>query len=127
MNVNERGAVTALSVLIILQVVMLTALLTKTVPHPPTATPLFGIGPFLGASLSAAFASIVLGPTKSTIGKVLAVMAGICALVSFGPQKYVDPQFPLIWPAVVTGQIAILALAANMVRSGRSISYASDT
>ena len=32
------------------------------------------------------------------------------ALLSYGPQKYLDAQFALIWPAVITGQIAAVAL-----------------
>ena len=120
MNENERIAVTALSVLTILQVVMLAALLTKTTPHPPETTPFFGIGPFIGASLSAAVAAIILRATQTNIGKVLATVAAACALISFGPQKYFDAQFPLIWPAVIAGQIAILALISSIVRSASS-------
>lgn len=119
---NERPATAALATLTILQVVMLTALYAKTAPHPPAATPGFGIAPFLAMSLSAAAAAWILGPAQTKAGRVLAVVAGLLALVSFGPQKYFDAQLPLIWPAVITGQIAVLALLGMVLRPGRSAS-----
>ncbi|MDX5403246.1 MAG: hypothetical protein LPK02_13665 [Rhodobacterales bacterium] len=101
---SERPRQAALACLILLQAVMLASLYAGVAPHPPAATPLFGIGPFLGASMSAAVAALILGP--SSAGRVLAGLAAMAALVSFGPQKYLDPQFPLIWPAVLSGQVA---------------------
>jgi hypothetical protein len=32
--------------------------------------------------------------------------------LSFGPQKYFDPVCSRIWPAVITGQIAVIVLLA---------------
>lgn len=101
---SDRRNQAALACLILLQAVMLASLYAGVTPHPPAATPLFGIGPFLGASMSAAVAALILGPTRA--GRVLAGVAAFAALVSFGPQKYFDPQFPLIWPAVLSGQVA---------------------
>ena len=101
---SERPRQAALACLILLQAVMLASLYAGVAPHPPAATPLFGIGPFLGASMSAAVAALIFGP--SCAGRVLAGLAAMAALVSFGPQKYLDPQFPLIWPAVLSGQVA---------------------
>lgn len=116
MTPSDRPRQAALACLILLQAVMLASLFAGVAPHPPAATPLFGIGPFLGAALSAAVAALILGQTRG--GRFLAGLAALAALVSFGPQKYLDPQFPLIWPAVVAGQVAagvILAgLAAQM-------------
>ncbi|MFN3847442.1 MAG: hypothetical protein ACK4RZ_16710 [Paracoccaceae bacterium] len=57
-----------------------------------------------GASLSAAVAALIHGPSPA--GRVLTGIAAIAALVSFGPQKYLDPQFGLIWSAVLSGQVA---------------------
>ena len=104
MTPADRPRQAALACLILLQAVMLASLYAGVAPHPPAATPLFGIGPFLGASLSAAVAALILGPTRA--GGVLAGLAALAALVSFGPQKYLDPQFALIWPAVLSGQVA---------------------
>ena len=101
---TDRPNQAALACLILLQTVMLASLYVGVAPHPPASTPLFGIGPFLGASLSAAVAALILGPSRA--GRVLAGLAAMAALVSFGPQKYLDPQFPLIWPAVLSGQVA---------------------
>lgn len=101
---SDRPRQAALACLILLQTVMLASLYAGVAPHPPAATPIFGIGPFLGASLSAAVAALILGPSPA--GRVLAGLAAVAALVSFGPQKYLDPQFALIWPAVLSGQVA---------------------
>ena len=121
---HNQTSTAALSVLIILQLVMLTALYAGVAPHPPVATPLFGIAPFLGASMGAAAAAIVLGSNSSRAGSVLSLAATVMALISFGPQKYFDAQFGLIWPAVIAGQIASLAVVASLVSGLRSKSPA---
>ena len=110
MNPINRLAVAMLAALIVLQLVMLTALYAGIAPHPPAAIPLFGIAPFIAVSLSLAVAAIVVGPLDTMIGKGLSVSAGLLALLSYGPQKYLDPQFALIWPSVVFGQVAVLTL-----------------
>jgi hypothetical protein len=111
MTPADRPNQAALACLILLQTVMLASLYAGVAPHPPAATPLFGIGPFLGASLSAAVAALILGPSRA--GRVLAGLAAVAALVSFGSQKYLDPQFPLIWPAVLSGQVAAGVILLN--------------
>ena len=40
--------------------------------------------------------------------------------MSFGPQKYFDAQFTLIWPAVVSGQIAAIVVLVQIFRSVRA-------
>jgi hypothetical protein len=106
MTDREHPQQAALACLILLQGVMFATMLAGIAPHPPASTPMFGMGPFLAASLSAAGAAAVLGPCRTRAGQVLALVAAAAALVSFGPQKYLDPQFGLIWPAVLAGQIA---------------------
>lgn len=113
MTSADRPNQAALACLILLQAVMLASLYAGVAPHPPATTPLFGIGPFLGASLSAAVAALILGPSPA--GRVLAGTAAMAALVSFGPQKYFDPQFPLIWPAVLSGQVAAGVILLGLV------------
>ena len=107
---RTRHAHAALATLIILQLVMLGALFAQSAPHPPAAIPLFGIAPFLAVALSAALAAIIIDPLDTTTGRVLSALAALMALLSFGPQKYLDAQFSLIWPAVITGQIAAVAI-----------------
>ena len=114
MHQPTRTSTAAMSVLIILQAVMLGALYAGVPPHPPAATPLFGIAPFLGASLGAAVAALVLGANTSRAGTALSLITTAMALVSFGPQKYFDAQFGLIWPAVIAGQLAGLAIVWNI-------------
>lgn len=116
----DRIPSAALASLIILQSVMLSALYAGVPPHPPEAIPLFGIAPFLGLALSVAAAALILGPGSSAAGRWAGCLAALMALLSFGPQKYVDAQFALIWPAVLGGQIASLILIANLVLHGRA-------
>lgn len=115
----DRQAIAALATLILLQVIMLSTLYAGIRPHPPIATPLFGIAPFLGASVSVALSAMIVQPLKTTFGRRLSVMAAVMALVSFGPQKYFDPQFPLIWPAVIFGQIAAILIFARVLNASR--------
>lgn len=104
----------ALAALITVHLLMLFALYTGTPPHPPQEIPLFALGPFLTAVLAVASAAWIMAdrPAIRPLGTATAVLA----LVSLGPQKYVDPAFALIWPAVVTGQLAILALGICLFR-----------
>ena len=106
----HRAALAAVVTLIILQAIMLAALFTGTRPHPPVSVPLFGIAPFLAVSLSVAASAIVFGATATNTGRAFCALAALLALFSFGPQKYFDPQLGLIWPAVVTAQIAAAVL-----------------
>ena len=98
---------------------MLSALFAAIKPHPPVVTPLFGIAPFLGASLSVAISALIVLPLASKAGRALSLLAGVMALLSFGPQKYFDAQFALIWPAVILGQIAAVVIFALVLRAGR--------
>jgi hypothetical protein len=120
MTATDRPQAAALAGLVVLQTVMLASLFAGVAPHPPAATPLFGIGPFLGAALAAPVAALILGPSQSPAGRVLAGVAALAALVSFGPQKFLDAQFALIWPAVLAGQIAagtiLFALVSRLPR-----------
>jgi hypothetical protein len=119
MSAPDHAPKAALACLIILQGVMLASLYAGVPPHPPAATPLFGIGPFLGASLSAAVAALILRPSPS--GRGLAGLAAVAALVSYGPQKYFDPQFPLIWPAVLSGQVAAVVILLGVLSRRPSV------
>lgn len=119
MSPSTQRQQAALTCLIILQTVMLASLYAGVAPHPPARTPLFAIGPFLAASLSAAAAALILGPGRSWAGRVLAGLAAVGALVSFGPQKYLDPEFRQIWPAVVAGQVAAAMVLFGVLASLR--------
>ena len=116
-NTADRLAQAALIALVTVQFVMLLALLTETPPHPPLEIPPFAMGPFLGAALAIALAAIVTGPTATLFGKILSVIAAVFALVSFGPQKFFDSQFPLIWPAVLTAQSFVVVLVIALLKS----------
>ena len=119
MEQSTRHIAAALATLILLQAIMLSALYAGIRPHPPIATPLFGIAPFLGAAMSVALAAIIVQPLGSRTGRILSVLAALMALVSFGPQKYFDAQFGLIYPAVLLGQFAALVIFAAVVDVAR--------
>jgi hypothetical protein len=102
---ESRSISAALSALIILQLVMLGALYAQVPPHPPATIPLFAIAPFLAVALATAAAALIVGPVAGRTGRVLSLLAALMALLSFGPQKYLDPQFPMIWPAVLAAQV----------------------
>lgn len=129
MTPSERHANAALATLIVLQAIMLSALYAGIRPHPPEVTPLFGIAPFIGASLAIALSAILVGPLGDATGRALSIVAAIMALVSFGPQKYLDAQFALIWPAVILGQLAALVIFARVLGaiSGRGATGAVAT
>ena len=117
---ESRSITAALSALIILQLVMLGALYAQVPPHPPATIPLFAIAPFLAVALATAAAALIVGPVAGRTGRALSLLAGLMALLSFGPQKYLDPQFPLIWPAVLTAQVAVIAVFVGVLfRQGR--------
>ena len=117
---SHRSSVAALASLIVLQAIMLSALYAGVKPHPPVVTPLFGIAPFLGASIAIALAAILVGPLGDALGRALSILAVLMALVSFGPQKYIDEQFALIWPAVILGQLSAVVIMVAVVRSLRA-------
>ena len=117
---ESRSITAALSVLIILQLVMLGALYAQVPPHPPATIPLFAIAPFLAVALATAAAALIVGPVAGRTGRALSLLAGLMALLSFGPQKYLDPQFPLIWPAVLAAQVAVIAVFVGvLLRQGQ--------
>ena len=110
---HPKTATAGLGTLIILQTVMIAALLFKLPPHPPEVIPIAGMAPTLGAALSVAFAALVMRG-EGVVGKALILGACLFAAISYGPQKYFDPAFALVWPAVITAQIAIVALLAAL-------------
>jgi len=120
MPLEHRATSAALATLIVLQSVMLAALYFKMPPHPPASTPVFGMAPFLAAALSCAGSALILGPLASGWSRALSALAAILALVSFGPQKYFDPQFALIWPAVISGQLAAAIICIQVARTMRA-------
>lgn len=109
---RNEPAVAAILVLIVLTTVMLLALFSRTAPHPPLEVPPFALGPFLGASLALGAAALYLVRRSTRFGGTLAILFAITALISFGPQKYIDPTFSRIWPAVITAQVAVIVIFA---------------
>jgi hypothetical protein len=111
---------TALVVLAVLQTVMLAAMFSQVQPHPPLTIPLFAVGPFLGASIAVTLAALAAAPEGTVTGRVLSGIAMLTAMISFGPQKWFDPMFAQIWPAVVSAQLAAIVIIARLVLASRA-------
>ncbi|MDH3236378.1 MAG: hypothetical protein OEQ29_22880 [Alphaproteobacteria bacterium] len=109
---RTHPASAAILVLLVLTGVMLLALFSRTTPHPPLEVPPFALGPFLGASLAIGAAAFHLVCQGARHGGALALFFALTALVSFGPQKYFDPAFSRIWPALIVAQIAVVVIVA---------------
>lgn len=119
MQTSDRSLAAGLATLIILQLIMLGALYAGVPPHPPQSTPLFAMAPFLAAAIATAAAALIVGANSGATGRGLSLLAAIMALASFGPQKYFDPQFAAIWPAVIAAQIAVLSMLTKIATNLR--------
>ncbi|MCY4592501.1 MAG: hypothetical protein OXE86_18495 [Alphaproteobacteria bacterium] len=116
----------AIAALLVLTGIMLLAMFTRTEPHPPLEVAPFALGPFLAASLATGAAAYGLAVRGMRFAMATAVLFVLTALVSYGPQKYVDPAFPRIWPAVIVAQLCMAVIlyraasqAVRWVRTAR--------
>ena len=116
-KIGQNTGSAALVVLLTLTAVMLLALFTRTEPHPPLTVAPFALAPFLGASLAIGLAALTASGQGTRTNTALVLLFSATALVSFGPQKYFDAAFPLVWPAVLTAQAAIAVLVVSAARS----------
>lgn len=114
----------ALTTLILVQLIMLVSLFAGLAPHPPRTIPFFAMAPFLSVSMAVAASAMIIGPLAGKLGKSLTVLAALCALISYGPQKWIDPVIGEIWPAVLAGEIAAIGLLASIVMAGRKVQTA---
>ncbi|MCP4381497.1 MAG: hypothetical protein GY798_08795 [Hyphomicrobiales bacterium] len=115
MKPERSAANAAIVVLLVLTGVMLASLFSRTPPHPPIAIAPFALAPFLGASLAIGAAALHLVRQGARHGALIAILFALTALVSFGPQKYLAPNFVQIWPTVVTAQVAVIVLLVRSV------------
>ena len=104
------GLAAAILVLLTVTAVMFLSLVTKTAPHPPLDVPLFAMVPFIGASLAIGLAALYLVRRGRSGGLAVALLFALTGLVSYGPQKLLDPNLARIWPAVIVAQAAILVV-----------------
>ncbi len=117
-NKNQAGdgyTAAAVATILVLTGAMLLAMFTRTEPHPPLEVAPFALGPFLAASLAIGAAAYGLAVRGMRFAMTVALLFALTALVSYGPQKYVDPAFPRIWPAVIVAQVAIAVILGRAV------------
>ena len=115
-SAGDGYAAAAILALLVLTGTMLFALFTRTEPHPPLEVEPFALGPFLGASLATGAAAYGLLVRGSRFAMAIACLFALTALVSYGPQKYVDLAFPKIWPVVIVAQLAISVILYQVAR-----------
>ncbi|CUH76115.1 hypothetical protein [Tropicibacter naphthalenivorans] len=109
---DQRPTRAALAMLITVQTLMLGSLYAGVEPHPPATIPPFALAPFLSVAIGTCGTAWIMGDSRA--GRILSALSAVLALVSFGPQKYFDPAFPLIWPAVIAAQISVATLLAQL-------------
>lgn len=109
----------ALSALALIQLLMFLAMLTRTEPHPPLVLTPFAMAPFLSASIVICLSAAIYSYYFARPNQLLTITAIVLALVSYGPQKYIDPAFPQIWPAVLTAQGFILLAVYQWISETR--------
>jgi hypothetical protein len=63
-----------------------------------------------------AVTAILLGLTNTRLGRSFCVLAALLALLPYGPQKYFDYQFFLLWPSIIGAQVAIVTLLVQVVK-----------
>ena len=117
-TINPAGdsyTAAAVAALLVLTGAMLLAMFTRTEPHPPLVVEPFALGPFLAASLAIGAAAYGLAIRGMRFAMAIALLFALTALVSYGPQKYADPAFPKIWPAVIVAQAAIAVILGRAV------------
>lgn len=120
MPLSPRLTYAALTTLILVQLIMLTSLFAGLAPHPPRAIPFFAMAPFLSVAIAIAASAMIIGPLNGRTGKAISILAALCALLSYGPQKWIDPAIGEIWPAVLAGEIAAFGLFILVFQRGTS-------
>lgn len=114
-KIGDGYTAAAIVALLVLTGTMLLAMFTRTEPHPPLVVEPFALGPFLAASLAIGAAAYCLVVSGIRFAMAIALLFALTALVSYGPQKYVDPAFPEIWSAVIVAQVAIAVILWQVI------------
>jgi hypothetical protein len=109
----------ALIVIAALHAVMLAALFFDVAPHPPRTIVLFAMAPFLAVVIGLAMATLRQIAHDAAGARGLSVTVALLTLLSFGPQKYLDPALPEIWPAVVSAQLSVIVIAITLIQPRR--------
>lgn len=104
----------ALTTLIILQVIMLAALFAAVAPHPPAIIAPFAMAPFLAASLCVAAAAMILGPLNGPYGRGFSLLAAVMRWYHTGHKntltQHLRKSGPLWWQDKLLSQ-SLLCIA----------------
>ncbi|MGI9338470.1 MAG: hypothetical protein ACR2P4_08180 [Gammaproteobacteria bacterium] len=106
----------ALLGLAVLQAVILGALWAQVSPHPPN-----WVGPYLGAMIALAAASIPLVHHGIKAGLVGAMIVAVMAILSVGPQKFVlEANAAVLSPVLIVGTMLLVVVLVFSVKEWRS-------
>lgn len=110
-NAPRLVAIGAIVGMAILKIVMLAALFTQTLPHPPLA-----FAPLFGASLALSALCVALIQARSRWFLAPVILVILESLLSFGPQKLYPgessffAQSAAVYPVIFVGSALILIL-----------------
>ena len=106
-----QAAISSLIGLIVLNCVMLGALFAQVPPNPPGR-----VGPYIGATISLAIASLPLFFWRNRIGYISSIIVGLMCLMSLGPQKFfIEPTAILLSPVIVLGSVLSFILIISSI------------
>jgi hypothetical protein len=116
-------ALGSLAGIVVLKVIMLGGLYSRTPPFPPEF-----LSPFIGATLALAAFSAVLLVLNSRHFFVPTMMFAGASLLSYGPHKlypgdnpFFFAQTPAVYPAIVVGSVLIGTLVLSSLRLRKSL------
>ena len=116
-------ALGSLAGIVILKLVMLGGLYSRTPPFPPEF-----LSPFIGATLALAALSAVLLVSNSRHFLLPTMIFAGASLLSYGPHKLYPGENPFffaqtasVYPAIVVGSVLIATLALSSLRLRNSL------
>lgn len=116
-------ALGSLAGIVVLKVVMLGGLYSRTPPFPPEF-----LSPFIGATLALAALGAVLLVSNSRHFFVPTIAFAGASLLSYGPHKlypgdnpFFFAQTPTVYPAIAVGSILIATLILSSLRLRKSL------
>ena len=117
---NQRNASPVVTVALIMMIslhgIMLMALFAGVEPHPPARVTPFGMAPFLAVVIGLSVVGIYLNSLGQAGAVYVAVAVAVLSLLSFGPQKYLDPAISQVWVAVVAAQVSAVLIVMELVQ-----------
>lgn len=128
LETGRQAVLASIAGLVVLNGVLLASFLFQVQPHPEVNLgPLGGAGPFVGTTIAVSVVTVALVTWSNPSGYGLALLVVVQNIVTFGPQKLLEPSATLTYPAVVTGSVLNgVLLVATLFMIRRSLSPANS-